>query len=465
MGPTSKEIRVRIAPSPTGYLHIGTARTALFNFLFARHQGGKFVLRIEDTDSERSKKEFEDDIINSLKWLGITWDEGPIRQSERLDLYELHLNKLLKLGAAYYCFCSEEELEQQRAAFMAEGLPPKYNGKCRALNSLESAQRVQRGDEHVIRFRIPEEEIKFKDIIRGGLSFDGALLGDVVIAKDIRSPLYNFAVAVDDYDMKISHVIRGEDHLANTPKQIAIQRALGFSQPEYAHLPLILNPDRSKMSKRFAATAVQEYKDQGYLPAALFNFIAFLGWHPKDNKEILSREELTEEFSLERVQKAGAIFNIDKLEWINSQYLKTLGDSELAALVGEQNVKIVALVRGRMKKLTDYKPLSDFFLRLPDYESGLLIWKTSSKSDMAENLRSLRAILSEVDDRAFTKEHLESFVAPMAEKRGKGEVFWPFRVAVSGSDASPGPLEIAEALGKSETLRRLEIAIKKLGSG
>lgn len=447
-----KEVRVRIAPSPTGNLHIGTARTALFNWLFARNQGGKFILRVEDTDLERSNPKYEKDIIENLKWLGLDWDEGPYRQSERLDTYERYINQLLEKELAYYCDCTEDELEAQRQAMMAQGLAPKYSGKCRSRALKTGA---------VIRFKIPESKISFNDLIRGELSFDGALIGDMAIAKGPRAPLYNFAVVVDDYEMQISHVIRGEDHIANTPRQLFIQKALGFNQPEYAHLPLILNPDRSKISKRFAATSIKEYKEAGYLPDALINFMALLGWHPAPQpaveagksleREIFSLQELVHLFDIKRVQKAGAAFNIDKLDWLNAQYIKKLSDQQLADLLDIKEVKIIPLFRDRIKKLSDFRELADFFYSLSDYPAELLIWKGAPAAVIRANLEAVLELLPDADK-----------IMKLAEERGKGEVLWPLRAALSGKDASPGPLELIEVLGEKEAAKRIKIAINKL---
>lgn len=462
-----KEVRVRLAPSPTGFLHVGTARTALFNWLFARHHGGKFVLRIEDTDLERSEKRFEKDILDGLKWLGLDWDEGPVRQTDRLDVYEGYLEKLLEIGRAYFCFCTKEELDAERERQQVNGIAPRYNGKCSKLSPEESAQRLAVKAPAVIRFRIPEKVVTFHDIIRGEVSFDGTLIGDVVIAKNVRAPLYNFAVVVDDADMEISHVIRGEEHLANTPRQIFIQEALGFPRPEYAHLPLILNPDRSKMSKRFSATAIQEYKDRGYLPGALINFIALLGWHPKDDREIFpDMEELAKEFELERVQKAGAVFNVEKLDWLNAQYIKKIPARGLVKFLGlkpsEDNLKIIELTRERMKKLSDFKELAGFFLELPDYDPKILVWKKTTKTDTLANLRKAEEILGAAKKSDFTMANLEKVLMPVAEERGRGEFLWPLRAALSGQEASPGPFEILDALGQKESLRRIAIAIERL---
>ncbi len=462
------KVRVRIAPSPTGYLHIGTARTALFNYFFAKRHGGQFILRIEDTDLERSDKKYEKDIIDGLKWLGLDWDEGPLdvgtegdlfsnkykgdcspyRQTERIDIYEKYLKQLLEKGFAYYCYCAKEELEADRQAMLTQGLAPKYSGRCRGGKPKSSSEA------QIIRFKIPDSQVSFRDMIRGEISFNMGMMGDVAIAKDLRTPLYNFAVVVDDQEMQITHVIRGEDHINNTPKQILIIEALGFNKPHYAHLPLILDPDRSKMSKRFSATSISEYKEQGYLSEAMINFLALLGWHSKDNKEIFSKEELIKEFDLSRVQKAGAVFNIDKLNWLNAQYIKNIKDEELAEKLNlvnsEQNLKIIHLSKDRMNKLSDFKNISHFFYKLPDYPADLLVWRKQNKADTIKILEELVGIINN------SKE-----IIALANKKGKGDVLWPLRAALSGLDASPGPLEILDVLGGEEARRRLDIAIDK----
>lgn len=459
------KIRVRIAPSPTGYLHIGTARTALFNWLFAKHNGGKFIIRIEDTDLERSNKMFEKDILDGLKWLGIESDEKIVRQTERLDIYEKYLKKLLGKGDAYYCACTKEELETERQKAIDSGKPPVYNGKCRDKNiSSEKGQ--------VIRFKVPNEIIIFKDLIRGDVRFDMSLMGDIAIAKNLKTPLYNFAVVVDDYEMKISHVIRGEDHLANTPKQIAIQRALGLKTPKYAHLPLILDPDRSKMSKRYSATSVEEFKKMGYLPEALVNFIALLGWHSREEKEVMDIKELIKEFELERVQKAGAVFNTEKLDWINSQYIKNSSyeriKSALSDIFGNKIVfdettkKIINVARDRINKLSEFEEIKKEFLDLPDYPANLLVWKKSSAETAKKNLIVIKENVENISENVFTKESLEKILMFLADKLGRGETLWPLRVALSGKDKSPGPFELMDILGKEESLKRINSAIKKL---
>lgn len=486
------QVRVRFAPSPTGRLHIGGLRTVLFNWLFARKHKGVFILRIEDTDRARSRPEYERDVLAGIVWAGMMWDEGPVfhesggshggyegmrgpyRQSERLDIYEKYITQLFRTGAAYRCFCAKETLETEKQARLTQGLAPRYGGRCRALSAEEVGGRLQKGEPSVIRFKTPETKVSFKDLIRGEVIFDMGLVGDFVIARGTRDPLYNFAAAVDDYEMAITHVIRGEEHIANTPKQLLVQAAFGFPHPHFAHLPLILNPDRSKMSKRYAATAVSEYRDAGYLPEAIINFLALLGWHPKDEKEILSPDELIARFELGEVQKGGAIFNAEKLDWLNGQYLKALTDEELHARLitlgvfpkAERNknreLGVIRLVRGRMKKVSDFKALANFVFELPEYPADLLLWKEAARETTAENLRAAARIISVLREDRFDAEIIEALLAPLVAERGRGELLWPVRVALSGSRASPGPYEIMVALGKEETVRRLNYAIEKL---
>ncbi len=476
-------IRVRLAPSPTGHLHIGTARTGLFNFLFARKLGGKIIIRVEDTDMERSEKEYETEILEYLKWLGITWDEGPdvqggfgpYRSSERADHYEKYLRRLLEENKAYYCFCAEEELELQRQEMLAKGIAPKYAGTCASLTEYEQSERVAEGLSPVVRFRMPERVIRFKDMVRGTVEFDASLFGDVIIARNIHSALYNFAVVVDDYEMEITHVIRGDDHIANTPKQIVFQEALGFTTPEYAHLPLILDKNRAKLSKRFNTVSILDYKNAGYLPEALFNFIALLGWHPSgSDSELLTQGELIAQFDISRVQKAGAIFDIEKLNWMNAHYIKEKTPEELVSLIGsfvpeewmhhkEKLFAIITLEQERMSRLNEFPDLARFFFYLPEYDAQLLVWKTMPTQAVEDNLKATLDILTSHNG-IWDSSSLESVVMPITESRGRGEVLWPFRVALSGQSHSPGPFDIAGVLGKEESLRRIESALLKLVS-
>ena len=471
----SKEIRVRIAPSPTGFLHVGTARAALFNYLFAKHESGKFILRIEDTDLERSSPKFEKDIIESLKWLGIAWDEGPSRQSDRIEIYTKYLKTLLKENKAYYCFCSEEELEAVRQDQLSRGLAPRYNGKCRSLTETEIKKRLTEGESAIIRFKTHGEKVSFNDLIRGKIEFDTSLIGDFTIAKDLTTPLYNFAVVVDDFEMKISHIIRGEDHIPNTPKQILIQQALGLPQPQYAHLPLILGPDRSKLSKRHAAVSVANYREEGYLPEALINFMVFLGWNPGTDQEIYSLTALSQEFTLEKVQKSGAVFNLKRLDYLNGFYIRQKPLDELTELCrpylpaspaggpkAEKDFlkKVVGLHQERLKKLSEITELADFFFQDKlNYDKELLRWKYADDQKMAESLDNLDNLLSEISERNWAKENLEKVLMARAEKiKDRGYLLWPLRVALAGKKASAGPIEIAAILGKEKTLTRLKEA-------
>lgn len=477
----NKNIRVRFAPSPTGALHIGNTRTALFNWLFIKNYGGKFILRIEDTDKERSKPEFEKDIIDGLKWLGLDYDEGPdisgnygpYRQSERTDIYKNYLKKLFDENKAYYCFCTKEELEAERQAMMSRGLAPKYSGKCRNLSKEESENKIQKGDKGVIRFKVLNKEVEFNDLIRGKIKFDANLFGDIVIAKNLKEPLYNFVVAIDDHEMKISHIIRGEDHLSNTPKQVLIQEAFDFNVPKYIHLPLILTTERKKLSKRYLDVSLKDYKNDGYLPEAMLNFIALLGWHPKEDREILSREELMKEFDIKRIQKSGAAFDINKLDWLNSQYIKKMDTNELIEKIKNfipdnwnKNDNLLAeaisLEKERIKKLTDFKELADFFFELPEYNFEILIWKNVGNEKIKNNLKILLGEIGKIQNNEFSKENFEKNIMPLAKTFGVGELLWPLRVALSGKKASPGPFEIMEVIGKAESLKRIDIAIKKL---
>jgi len=516
----SDTVRVRIAPSPTGPLHIGTARTALFNYLFARKNQGSFILRVEDTDLERSDSKWEKDVIENLKWLGILWDEGPkmtmtydndndkrdyigdygpYRQSERKEIYEKYITKLYDEGYLYWCFCTKEELEAQRQDQMARGEAPRYTGRCRNLSSKEQEKLRKEGKKGILRFKVPEKIIKINDLIRGELEFDTSLIGDIVVARDFATPFYNLAVVIDDFEMKINYVIRGEDHISNIPKQILFQEALDFPRPNYAHLPLILGPDRSKLSKRHGAVKVQDYKEDGYLPEALINFIALLGWNPGTKEEIFSLDELTERFSLERVQKGGAIFNIERLNWINGYYIRRTSLAELTEkcipyllnssfIIAKSQPKqsqdyndkfeiketgeiidfnylknIVALFQERLKKLSEISELADFFFKDKlEYDKKLLFWKDMSEKDLQKNLKKCYKLLKKFKKENWQREKIKEVLLKEAEKEiNRGYIFWPLRVALTGKKASPPPFEIAEILGKEKTLKRIEEALQK----
>ncbi len=462
-------IRVRIAPSPTGHMHVGLARTALFNWLFAKQNKGEFLLRIEDTDIERSKREFEDEIREGLRWLNLNWDGEVYRQSERREIYRKYLEKLIAEKRAYYCYCSKEDLEAERQSMVADGLPPKYRGHCRTLTNAP-----RENTPGVIRFIVPEVKVDFKDLIRGKVEFDAGLFGDIVIAIDLDRPLYNFAVVIDDWEMKISHVIRGEDHIANTPKQILLQKALGFDTPIYAHIPLILDTDRKKLSKRANETSLLEYRNLGFLPEAMINFLVLLGWHPEGNEEIFSLEEMVAIFNLTRVQKGGAVFNQEKLDWLSGQYISSFTASEIYSRLKEFKKdkklddrpefvqKIIEVLKERMKTWEDFWHLSDFFFELPDYEIGLLRWKEQSLPDIQIILNKVLDQWREIDESDFVFQNLQKKLEILISGATRGEVLWPLRVSLSGKSVSPDPLEIAQILGKSETLKRIQGAIEKI---
>ncbi|OGZ24678.1 MAG: glutamate--tRNA ligase [Candidatus Nealsonbacteria bacterium RIFCSPLOWO2_01_FULL_43_32] len=463
--------RVRMAPSPTGLLHVGLARTALFNYLFAQKEGGKFILRIEDTDRERSDPKFEKDIVEGLQWLGIKWDEF-YRQSERIAIYTQYLEKLLKESKAYYCFCSEDELESKRQDQMSRGEAPKYNGKCRELQAAEVKKYLAENKPSIIRFKATSKKVMFHDLIRGQLEFDSSLVGDIAIAKDLATPLYNFAVVVDDFAMKITHVIRGEDHISNTPKQILLQEALDFPQVQYAHLPLILGPDRSKLSKRHGAVSVADYKKDGYLPETLVNFMAFLGWNPGGEREIFNLPSLVKEFSLENVQKSGAIFNLKRLDYLNGFYIRQKSIKKLAELCksylpeADQSEleKIVGIYQERLKKLSEIKELAGFFFQDKlVYDKELLKWKNMTDKEISQSLDKSENLLSKIKEASWTKENIEKVLMPEAERvKDRGYLLWPLRVALTGQKASAGPFEIAAISGKEKTLKRIQNAKLKM---
>lgn len=491
MNDLPSEIRTRFAPSPTGLLHIGSARTALFAWLFARRFGGKFILRIEDTDKERSDEKYELNIMEGLVWLGIDWDEGPetpdnygpYRQKDRLEIYQKYADQLIEDNHAYWCFCTPEELEAEKKEQAEKKLPPRYSGKCQNLSSEEIAKFRAEGRKPALRFKIEDsifenEPVVFKDLIKGEMSFDPTLFGDFVIMKSDGNPTFMFAGAIDDAEMKISHVIRGEDHLSNTPRQILLGRALKLSIPEYAHIPMILNSDRTKMSKRKNPVSLtQDYRDQGYLPEAMVNFLVLLGWSPSQQKadEIYDLKDIIEEFDLNEVGKSPAIFDSTKLDYFNGYYIRKMSLGELAkrclpylekaGLAPKENelvLKAVGLVQERMKKISEVAALTSFFFRRPTYQAELLVVKGSTKEVTLQALKeSLRVLEGESD---FSHDSVEQLLRALATKIGvkAGEVLWPLRVALSGEPASPGTFELLEALGKDESLARIKTAIDML---
>jgi glutamyl-tRNA synthetase len=486
----TRPIRVRMAPSPTGPLHIGTARTSLYNFMFARHVGGTYVLRIEDTDQARSTVDDESDIIDNLHWLGITWDEGPqvaggddigdygpYRQSQRWELYAAEADRLIDAGSAYHCWCTPEELDAVRKQQERDREPPRYNGRCLRLTDAERAQFEAEGRKPAVRFKVPPEKVRFDDLIRGEVEFDNALLGDFVIVRAGGVPLYHFVVVVDDEKMAITHVIRGEDHLSNTPKHIALIRALGYTEPRFGHIPLILNADRSKMSKRKSQMAITAYRQQGYLPEAMVNFLAFLGWSPGTEEEIFSLDELSERFELSHVHKAGAVFDGDRLDYLNGVYIRSLTDEQLAlrlrpflpdALDDDAVVRVVPLIKERLVRLSDAGELVAFLIESDAeiaslYNAEELIPKGRSLADADVALVAGRDALSELDDADFAADVLESRCRQAAENLGwkAGDFFRPLRTAVTGRSVSPPLFASMELLGRERVLARIDAALEK----
>jgi len=487
--PDPSPIRVRMAPSPTGPLHIGTARTSLYNYLFARHVGGTFVLRVEDTDAARGTSEWEQDIIDNLHWLGLSWDEGPqvaggedigphapYRQSRRMDRYGAEADRLLTSGRAYHCWCTPVELDAVRHEQERTHQPPRYNGRCLGLTDADRAAFAAEGRRPALRFAVPPEKVRFDDLIRGEVEFDNALLGDFVIVRGDGMPLYHFVVVVDDEAMGITHVVRGEDHLSNTPKHIALMRALGYREPTFGHIPLILNPDRTKMSKRKSQTAMTAYREQGYLPEAMVNFLAFLGWSPGTEEEIFTLAELAGRFEITDVHKAGAVFDKDRLDYLNGVYIRTLTDVDLAArlrpflpgaLSEDLLLRLVPLLRERLVRLADATELAAFLTETDAevaalYESDLLLAKGRSGPETEAALAAAQAAFA--DAPAWEAEPLEAVARAAAEVHGwkAGDFFRPIRVAITGRMVSPPLFGSMELLGRDRSRARIEAALERL---
>jgi len=445
----TQKVITRFPPSPTGPLHLGSARTALFNYLFAKKNGGEMILRFEDTDKERSKKEYEKKISEALLWLGLE-GHGPFRQSERSDIYERHIEKLLKEKKV---FVSKEEKEEG-----SEKLP------------------------EVIRFINPGGIVSFDDEVRGKVEFDVSELGDFVIAKNVREPLYHLAVVIDDFEMGVTHVIRGEDHVSNTARQILIQKALGAPRPLYAHIPLILAPDRSKLSKRAGAVSVLEFKEKGFLPEALLNYLALLGWNPGGDKEIYSIPEIIEKFDIKDIQKSGAIFDTEKLLWFNRHYLRELPEDvfwtevkewlpkeilNLSQYSDDRLIKMTPLLKEKIGTFSEVRDMAEngdleYYFEKPGYFAENLKWKEDDIETAQKHLEHVLELLKQIKDKDFTQDEIKEAVWPYAEKEGRGSVLWPMRYALSGVDKSPDPFALAEILGKEEASKRIEDAIDSI---
>ena len=468
----STEIRVRFAPSPTGFLHIGGVRTALFNWFFARRHGGKFILRIEDTDRERSTEESIRQILDGLQWLGVDWDEGPFRQTERQAIYTEYAERLLSEGMVYRCYCTPEELEKNRERARAEGRPPRYDGRCR-----------NRTDEpdlpYALRFKAPREGATvIRDLLRSEITFENAQLDDMIIVRSDRTPTYNFAVVVDDVDMRISHVIRGDDHLANTPRQAMIYAGLGWALPEFAHVSLILGPDKKRLSKRHGATSVQEYERAGFLPEALINYLVRLGWSHGD-QEVFTRQEIIGLFGLEPIGTSSAIFDMDKLLWVNSQHMNRLDPPDLIPLLRpyllEEGVevpddpadrayleKVIRSLRERSRTLLEMAHSARYFYR-SDFEYDEKAERKFLTPETGERMKKLRSRLADLPD--FEEEAIHGVFQEIMEEEGVKlvAVAQPARVAVTGGTVSPPITEVLSILGKEETLSRLDRAIAHIG--
>jgi glutamyl-tRNA synthetase len=472
-------VRVRFAPSPTGYLHVGGARTALFNFLYARKTGGAFVLRIEDTDRERSTDESTRTILDGMTWLGLAWDEGPVHQADGLARHRADAERLLGERKAYRCFCTPEELAAKREELQHEY---RYDRTCYHVHAGESDRRAAAGEPFTVRFRVPEGTTEWDDVVHGVTTFDNGSIEDFIILRTAGTPIYNLAVVSDDVDMRITHVVRGDDHIANTPKQILLYRALGAAVPTFAHLPMILGPDGKKLSKRHGATAVGDYAGMGILPEALFNFLALLGWNPGDEREVMAPDELVEAFSLERINKKAAVFDTEKLLWMNGQYLARKPAGELLPMVGPQLLAeglvsaedlqtqpewlltLIDLLKVRARSTLEIAPQARALLgERVEYDEAAVAkqWRDPAT---AERLLAVREALAAVEP--WTPEAIEPVLRGVAERLGVGlgKVAQPLRVALTGSAASPGIDQVLWLMGREKALRRIDAAVSLIES-
>ncbi len=474
----TKKITTRFAPSPTGFLHVGGLRTALYNYLFAKAQEGKFLLRIEDTDQTRKVINADKQLIEVLKIFKLNWDNQKIvYQSERLTEYQAAAKQLIKNSRAYYCFCPKKRLEDLKIIQQQRGVPPMYDGHCRTLDANDIVVRMAANIPSVVRFKVPHTgTTEFIDLVRGKVSFDNKILDDQIILKSDGFPTYHLASVIDDHDMGVTHVIRGEEWLPSTPKHLLLYKAFEWEAPQFAHLPLLLNTDRSKLSKRQGDVAVEDYLQKGYLPQALLNFILLLGWNPGTDQEIFSLTEMIKNFDLKKVNKAGAIFNTQKLDWLNGYYIRQTSSAEFTKLcqpyfeqVGikinlKQLEKIVTTEQDRIKRLDEIVPVTEFFFKLPIYDAKLLIWKKSDQRQTVKNLEIILKKLSDIPEKKWNQKDLEEEVMTFLSENnyGVGDILWPMRVALTGRKNSPGNFAVAQALGKKESLVRVNQALKML---
>ncbi len=475
-------VRVRFAPSPTGFVHVGSLRTALYNYLFARHHGGVNILRIEDTDRTRLVEGAVEGLYSTMKWAGIEFDEGPIEggscgpyvQSERTEIYRKYADELIAKEKAYPCFCTSERLDLVRKSQQASGIPPMYDRLCRNLTAEEVTRRIAAGEPHVVRLRVPIGElVRFHDLIRGDIEFDAKTIDDQVLLKSDGFPTYHLANIVDDHLMEITHVIRGEEWVSSTPKHILLYEALGWTPPKFAHLPLLLNADRSKLSKRQGDVAVEDYKNKGYLQPALINFIALLGWNPSATEEIFSIDDLIRDFDLERVNKSGAVFNREKLDWMNAEYIRKMSPEELAKIVrplaserkyivsDEYLISVVKLMQERVHTLPDFVDFASYFFESPkEYDE-----KYKAKHWTPQAKEHLSALIPQFENATeWNHDAIEAIVRQYAETAGigAGKLIHPIRLAVTGRGMGPGLFELLAVIGKEECLRRMRYAIATL---
>jgi len=504
------KVRVRFAPSPTGYMHVGNFRTALYTYFFAKKNGGEFLLRIEDTDQKRYVQDALEKLLKIIDWAGFNYSEGVYLedgkiiqkgdfgsyiQSERLDIYKKYIQQLIENGTAYYCFCSTEKLDEMRQKKTAAKQAPMYDRTCLKLTKEEIQQKIEAGEPYVIRQKINAKGVtKYNDLVRGEIEFKNELLDDQILMKSDGYPTYNFANVVDDHLMEISHVLRGEEYVSSTPKYIQLYQNFGWAVPEFAHLPLLLNPDKTKLSKRQGDVAVEDYIKNGYLKEAIINFVVLLGWNLGEGstQEIFSMEELEKAFDIKRVHKAGAVFDLKKLDWLNARYIKKLSIDELykksleffaqkdfykswsvnheswSAIDKENYVKKVLTVeQDRLNKLSEVGENNQFFFTDIEYDKSMLRWKDMTDEILKESLEKSRSVLESIDEKDWNTKNIEEklFAAagdkPARPGGGKGDLLWPLRVALSGAQKSPSPMKLSWVLGKTESLKRLTQALSK----
>lgn len=492
---TSRRVRTRFAPSPTGFLHIGGVRSALYNELLASQAKGDFILRIEDTDQSRYVPGSVEDICRSLSEIGIMPTEGvwldgtgsvvengafgPYIQSKRKHIHAAYAEQLIHMGKAYHCFCTTQRLEELRKTQTLMHQPTMYDGHCRSLSAEDIAQRIAAGESHVIRLKLPREgTVRVHDVIRGDVAFEWALIDDQVIVKSDGFPTYHLAAMCDDHDMQITHVIRGEEWLSSTPKHIFLYECFGWELPAFAHLPLLLNPDRSKLSKRQGDVAAHDFLDKGYLPEALLNFVALLGWNPTADRELYSHEELVTMFDLHKINKAGAIFNIEKLDWMNEHYLRSMPVERYLGLTRRELTtketdeafieRCLLLVRDRLHRPQEVAAqVEPLLVEHVSYDKVSLVWKQQSKTDALERLLAVKSVILSMDESCFLLQYsegvavIESVLRQSMTEHGwaAGETFWPLRVALSGEEKSPSPFDLLWVLGKNRAIQRLDGAI------